>query len=78
METQSNTLLAIIVIVVLMLAGFMFMQSQQSILPQPLPTENEEETVVCTMDAMQCSDGSYVGRTGPNCEFVCPDGSVTQ
>ena len=28
--------------------------------------------VACTMDAMQCPDGSYVGRTGPNCEFVCP------
>ncbi len=28
--------------------------------------------VACTMDAMQCPDGSYVGRTGPKCEFVCP------
>lgn len=31
-----------------------------------------KEPVACTMDAKQCSDGSYVGRTGPNCEFVCP------
>ena len=30
------------------------------------------EPVACTMDALQCSDGSYVGRSGPNCEFVCP------
>lgn len=29
-------------------------------------------TVICTMDAKMCPDGSYVGRTGPNCEFVCP------
>jgi len=28
--------------------------------------------VACTMDAMMCPDGSYVGRSGPNCEFVCP------
>lgn len=29
--------------------------------------------VVCTQEAMQCPDGSYVGRTGPNCEFAaCP------
>ncbi len=28
--------------------------------------------VACTMDAMQCPDGSYVGRTGSKCEFVCP------
>lgn len=32
----------------------------------------EQEPVFCTMDAKQCPDGSYVGRTGPNCEFVCP------
>jgi Immunoglobulin-like domain of bacterial spore germination len=30
------------------------------------------EAVFCTADAMMCPDGSYVGRTGPNCEFVCP------
>ncbi len=38
------------------------------IFPTP-PTTNE---VFCTQDAKQCPDGSYVGRTGPNCEFVCP------
>lgn len=27
---------------------------------------------MCTADARQCPDGSWVGRTGPNCEFVCP------
>ncbi len=28
---------------------------------------------VCTQEAMLCSDGSYVSRTGPNCEFAkCP------
>lgn len=27
----------------------------------------------CTMEAMQCADGSYVGRSGPDCEFsACP------
>ncbi len=28
--------------------------------------------VACTQDAKQCPDGTYVGRTGPNCEFKCP------
>ncbi|MDO8548499.1 MAG: hypothetical protein Q7R71_02400, partial [bacterium] len=28
--------------------------------------------VACTADAMQCPDGSWVGRSGPNCEFACP------
>src|SRR3989344_5929846 len=30
-----------------------------------------EEGTICTMDAMQCPDGSWVGRSGPNCAFVC-------
>ena len=37
----------------------------------PIATSTNEG-VVCTMDAMQCPDGSYVGRSGPKCEFVCP------
>jgi translocator protein len=29
--------------------------------------------IACTMEAKLCSDGSYVGRIGPNCEFApCP------
>jgi hypothetical protein len=33
--------------------------------------------VACTMEAKLCPDGSYVGRTGPKCEFsACPGGSV--
>lgn len=32
----------------------------------------------CTQEAKLCPDGSYVGREGPNCEFVlCPDGSLS-
>ena len=32
-----------------------------------------EKSVYCTQEAKLCSDGSYVGRTGPNCEFsLCP------
>jgi hypothetical protein len=31
------------------------------------------EPVVCTLEAKLCPDGSYVGRTGPDCEFAaCP------
>ncbi len=37
------------------------------------PGLGEGEPVFCTMDAKQCPDGSYVGRTGPNCQFApCP------
>lgn len=31
------------------------------------------QQVACTEEAKQCPDGSYVGRTGPKCEFTaCP------
>ncbi|HSR89629.1 MAG TPA: hypothetical protein VLK22_04555 [Candidatus Udaeobacter sp.] len=40
--------------------------------------------VYCTQDAKLCPDGSYVGRTGPNCEFTpcsleknCQNGNCT-
>jgi len=34
---------------------------------------------VCTQEAKICLDGSYVGRTGPNCEFqACPAAIPTQ
>ena len=35
---------------------------------------NEEpHTVICTQEAKQCPDGSYVMRVGSNCEFTqCP------
>jgi len=39
-----------------------------------LKKEETYEPVACTMDAMMCPDGSYVGRIGPKCEFQkCPD-----
>ncbi len=38
------------------------------------PTNNNG--VACTMEAKLCPGGSYVGRTGPNCEFAsCPSTS---
>ena len=39
----------------------------------PVATSTVPEPVACTMDAKMCPDGSYVGRTGPHCEFApCP------
>ena len=38
----------------------------QTVPPEPKP-------VACTMEAKLCPDGSYVGRSGPKCEFAaCP------
>lgn len=52
--------------------GAMWAWSSFSQLNFCLPVDKTEESVMCTMDAMQCPDGSYVGRTGPDCEFICP------
>lgn len=35
---------------------------------------NKNNRIACTMEAKLCPDGSYVGRSGPNCEFTkCPE-----
>lgn len=40
--------------------------------PTPSPTP-----IACSKEAMLCSDGSFVSRTGPNCEFAkCPGDST--
>jgi hypothetical protein len=40
------------------------------------PDNPTPEPIVCTQEAMLCPDGSYVSRTGPNCEFAaCPETS---
>ncbi|PLX25225.1 hypothetical protein C0580_02970 [Candidatus Parcubacteria bacterium] len=37
-----------------------------------LPADDNGQ-VACTMDAMECPDGSYVGRISPDCNFApCP------
>lgn len=53
--------------------GFQMSQIDCEALDEKINLLNKptKESVVCTMDAKQCPDGSYVGRTGPSCEFVC-------
>lgn len=66
MLTWKKFLVAIIALIVLSLIYI--------VLPKPAtPTpHNDDDAVFCTMDAFECADGTWVGRTGPNCEFVCP------
>lgn len=42
-----------------------------------VPASHVGDQIVCTADAMRCPDGSWVGRSGPNCEFVCPTSTST-
>jgi hypothetical protein len=65
-KTNWKFLLIVIVLAVIVGGGILAYQSWW------LPKE-EANNVACTMEAKLCPDGSYVGRTGPNCEFAeCP------
>ena len=67
--TSKNLLLLLVVI------GLVYFGVQYYSKTQPIPDVQNPPTggvVACTMDAKMCPDGSYVGRSGPNCEFVCP------
>jgi hypothetical protein len=70
MNTNKNTLIkvagvAILALVIYLLWVF-FMKSAAVV------STDQGGGTVCTMDAKQCPDGSWVGRSGPNCQFVCP------
>ena len=44
-----------------------------------VPANNSGTGLACTMEAKMCPDGSYVGRTGSNCEFAaCPTSNSKQ
>jgi len=63
--------LILLIVIVAGVAGyFVFVQKfDTQITTSPIPSNG----IFCTQDAKQCPDGSYVGRTGPKCEFaLCP------
>lgn len=46
--------------------------------PTTTPTQFSKSGTICIADAKACLDGSYVSRTGPNCEFApCPTTTPT-
>jgi len=60
---QFNYTFVILGLVILLLCVLFFLEIQNT----PLQER------ACTMEAMLCPDGSYVGRTGPQCTFApCP------
>jgi hypothetical protein len=65
---NTKILIILIVIVLLGAGGFFVWQN----------FFNKLEPISCTQEAKLCPDGSYVGRTGPNCEFAeCPDNETS-
>ena len=66
---MNNKYLLIIVVVIILILGGVYC----------LIGQKEPEPVVCTTDVKLCSDGSYVGRVPPDCEFApCPKENLIQ
>lgn len=77
-------LILILILLGIGLSGIIYLlgknqNSNSNISSAPTPTtstNSEGEEVVCTMDVKECPDGSFVSRSGPNCEFAaCPTSS---
>jgi hypothetical protein len=67
-STLAGKGIALLVLLAVVLGGAFYFTEYKESSPTP---------VACTLEAMQCPDGSYVGRTGPNCQFVCPPVATT-
>jgi hypothetical protein len=73
MKNVKTGLLLLVIIVLIGLAYTVYSPTEDV---QSNPEESvdiSDEAVMCTAGAMECPDGTFVGRTGPNCEFVCPE-----
>lgn len=69
-----KTTIIIFLAIALAMLGFMYYRGDSN-QTGIVPSRNGDDGVVCTMEAKECPDGSYVGRGGPNCEFAeCPTG----
>lgn len=72
---MKNTYIAGIILIVLV-AGVIFVLGMGKKAVTPVP---ETPITACTMEAKLCPDGSYVGRSGPKCEFAaCPEAKSNQ
>lgn len=69
--TTNNNILYIMIIQTK--APFSTIKSRTDQIFSTLKFDNQmANEIMCTQEAKQCPDGSWVGRTGPHCEFVCP------
>jgi len=69
MQKPNLKILILAIIVVLAITGGIFWWQKDNINKLIFG----ESPKACTQEAKLCPDGSYVGRTGPNCEFAaCP------
>jgi len=83
--TVLSKSLAVVLFIVLPFVGFFlgaryeqWSRSTESHNPLEFQYNNPpKEQVACTLDALECPDGSTVGRSGPDCQFICPVSPVT-
>jgi len=72
MISSAHKLLLAVVAVGLLAAGVVIGFKKAT------PSNDPDHPTACTQEAKLCPDGSYVGRTGPKCEFApCPNPGPT-
>jgi len=64
---MKSTLLTFIIFLSCINVGCAFFTSNQPVVKPPA-----DKKFMCSRDVMRCSDGSWVGRSEPSCEFICP------
>lgn len=63
----------IIMLVIGILGGLGYMYYTRTPEVSPIVPGRNDDSTFCTADAQECPDGSYVGRSGPDCAFdPCP------
>ncbi len=62
MSTRNIIVGVVLLLIAASIASYNLFSKDKSFTEEP-------EDVFCTMEALQCPDGSYVGRSGPKCEF---------
>ncbi len=71
----------LLVIAVIAIGGYFVLNTKVAVAPTPssaMSSSPNPTDYACTQEAKLCPDGSYVGRTGPKCEFApCPTVKVT-
>lgn len=70
---MKNTHITIIILILLAGGAVLFLNTSKKAEAPVGETPGSDTLVACTMDAKVCPNGSYVGRSGPKCEFdACP------
>ncbi len=73
-QGKNNIKYILIVVILAAIVGGGILAYQYRWMPK-----KELNNIICTMEAKLCPDGSYVGRTGPNCEFApCPTAKLNE